>query len=65
MTITISALDLLESLHGVAMGTRTGENEDEILARTTAVAPAWADFLAEWLTRAVNFLSERRCKKKR
>ena len=60
LTILISPFDLLESLYGLAMGAQIGRREGEIVAKTVML-PGWLEFLAKWLTRSVNFLTERRC----
>lgn len=60
ITTTMSPSDLLECFHGLAVGTKTGKGEHESLA-TAVTPPGWPGFLELWLTRAVNFLVERRC----
>ena len=51
--------DLFDALHGLAMGTDTGDGQ--ILAKIS-MPPGWEDFLRAWLIRAVNFMMQRGCR---
>ena len=55
MTFIMRPSDLLESLFGIAMGSRTGRGEDEIIAKA-AVTPDLEAFFTLWFTRTVSTL---------
>ena len=59
----MTALNLLESLFGIAMSTNYSDGQGDTIAKR-CMLPNYSEFLTLWLTRVVNLLTNNTCKKK-